>query len=258
MDDDSEPFRVVLKDSATAANEGVRRFAETAGRLAEFDSRAAAVERAERLSAEGSARVEIQATAPQDPTDADAYLVAMPARRHRDPDGSLDGTLTFDVTANQYGALGEALVCHPATNPPVLTYYARQDLGVSTDADLRVELDRHPDPVVVEDGDGTRKRWDPDCRAVVRRDLDGPPCREYWCEVKTGDGSFERSQRAVMRTKAREATVLQIRVDASDLPDSYAATIRPVEGAREGSSEERVDSTVVRADGENARLDDFG
>lgn len=166
MADDSEPFRVALKDSATRANEAARRFAESAGRVAAFDSRAAAVERAERLSAEGSARVEIQAAAPQDPTDADAYLVAMPERRTRDPDGSVADGLTFDTTANQYGALGEAVVCHPATNPPVLTYYARQDLGVPKDAEVRVELDPNPESVVVEDGTGSRKRWDPDRRAA--------------------------------------------------------------------------------------------
>lgn len=60
-----------------------------------------------------------------------------------------------------------------------------------------------------------------------------------------------------MRVKAREATVLQIRVDVSELPDSYAAKIRPVEAEESDGSASEGDSVVVRTDGQNARLGDF-
>ena len=250
MRDFTDPFRVAVKETATEANEAARRFAEAEGAVVEFASRAAAVERAKRLSAEGETPVAVQQAAPQDRSGVDAYLVSRPQRRRHDPDGSVATGLTFDTTANQYGALGEALICSPTVNPPVLTYFAREDPDVPdapADADLRVELDTSPDPVVVgTDG----KRWEPDCRAAVRLGPDRPLCKEYWCEVKTGDGSFERSQRAAMRAKAREATVLKIRVDVRDLPQSYTAWVRTLGAGGD-------DEVAVTAGGPNSKLTDF-
>jgi len=227
---DDEPFRVAIKDSATDANEAAWQFARAEGDAVAFDCEADARSRARELSAIGETPLKIQRAAPQDPSDADAYLVAWPERRRWDPDGTPTRGLTFDTAANQYGALGEAVVCSPAVNPPVLAHFARVDPNLPEE-ELRVELDTDPEPVVV----GPDRRWVPDCRATVRLGPDRPALTEYWCEVKTGDGSFERSQREAMSAKAREATVLKIRVDVTELPDSYTAWVRKV-GPEEGET----------------------
>jgi hypothetical protein len=238
----SDSFRVAVKESATEASRAVRRLVREEGDRLEFDSKAEANRRARELSAEDGT-VKIQRAAPQDPGDDDAYLVAWPERRRWTPDGSPTEGLTFDTEANQYGALGEAVVFSPEVNPPLLTHFAQVDADLSEreTADVRVELDRDPDPVVV----GTSKRWEPDCRAVVRLGPDRPVLTEYWCEVKTGDGSFERSQREAMAAKAREATVLKIRVELDELPDSYTAWVRRV-GPSEGADDEayRVNASL--------------
>ncbi|WP_137286478.1 hypothetical protein [Halorussus salinisoli] len=243
MNYESESFTVAVKESARDANEAARRVARTEGDRLEFGSEAAAHRRARDLSDGGETPVKVQRAAPQDPTDVDGYLVAWPERRTQNPDGTPTEGLTFDTEANQYGALGEAVVCTPEVNPPLLTHFARvdTDLPEREDGDLRVELDTDPDPVTVRSG----RRWEPDCRAVVRLGPDRPVLTEYWCEVKTGDGSFERSQREAMRAKAREATVLKIRVELDDLPDSYTAWVRTVEPDDETAEREyRVNSQL--------------
>ncbi|WP_435180814.1 hypothetical protein [Halorussus sp. AFM4] len=246
MSYDPDPFTVAVKDSARDENRAVRRLVRAEGDRLDFDSEAAAHRRARELSADGDAAVKVQRAAPQDPDDVDGYLVGWPDRRTRTPEGTPTEGLTFDTEANQYGALGEALVCTPAVNPPLLTHFARVDADLPTegvdDDRLRVELDTDPEPVVVR----SDRRWEPDCRAVVRLGPDRPVLTEYWCEVKAGDGSFERSQRAAMRAKAREATVLKIRVDLDDLPESYTAWVRRVE-PEDGDGEEltyRVNSEL--------------
>ncbi|NEU58341.1 hypothetical protein FXF75_16840, partial [Halorussus sp. MSC15.2] len=215
-----------------------------------FDSETDAHRRARELSDDGDSPVKVQRAAPQDPDDVDGYLVAWPERRTRTPEGSPTEGLTFDTEANQYGALGEALVCTPAVNPPLLTHFAQVDADLAEsefDAeDLRVELDTDPDPVSVR----SDRRWEPDCRAVVRTGPGRPVLTEYWCEVKAGDGSFERSQREAMRAKAREATVLKIRVELDDLPDRYTAWVRKV--SPEGGEADESERYRV-----NASLDSF-
>jgi hypothetical protein len=236
---DEADFVVVAKKSAREANETVAALADERGATLSYPDRTTAEECAADLSERGETPVEVQAVAPQDSTDADAYLVAAPERRSRTPDGSVDGTMTFDTTATQYGALGETLLCCYESNPPVLAHYAREDLDHLSDAErdrLHLAVDQSPDPVEKRDanekqGASETMRWIPDCRAVARLGSDGPALRDYWCEVKTGDGSFERDQRAVMRWKAREATVLKIHFDVQALPDSYSVTVSAVEPA---------------------------
>jgi len=254
MNHDADPFRVAVKESAREANEAARRLATTESEVVGFDSEADAYRRARELSEDGETPVKVQRAAPQDPADVDGYLVAWPDRRRRDPDGTPTEGLTFDTGANQYGALGEALVCSPPVNPPLLTHFARVETDLGTeeaenlpDENLRVELDTDPEPVVV--GSETH-RWEPDCRAVVRLGPDRPVLTEYWCEIKTGDGSFERSQREAMRAKARKATVLKIRVALDDLPDSYTAWVQKVEPGEDGPRENREYRV-------NASLDSF-
>jgi hypothetical protein len=259
MTDEADPFTVAVKDSAREANRAARRLAVTEGDRLDFDSEVAAHRRARELADEGETPVKVQRAAPQDPDDVDGYLVAWPERRRRSPEGSPTEGLTFDTAANQYGALGEAVVCTPEVNPPLLTHFARVDADLGDESlserereALRVELDTDPDSV---DAAGAR-RWEPDCRAVVRLGPDRPVLTEYWCEVKTGDGSFERSQREAMAAKAREATVLKIRVDVDDLPESYTAWVRKVSPAEGGESDgdEAEPAERYRV---NASLDSF-
>lgn len=257
MTDAGDDLLVAIKPYAREANEVADVLASESGDYVRFPDRTAAEERAATLSERGETPVEIQAVAPQDPTDADAYLVAAPERRTRDPDGSVDGTLAFDTTATQYGALGETLLLCYAADPPVLSYYAREDLDHLSEAErerLRLDVDRSPDPVSMPGSDGT-KRWIPDCRVVARLGPDGPALREYWCEIKTGDASFERDQQAVMRWKAREATVLKVRFDVEDLPDSYSVSISEVEPDAEQERPPKADST--RRDPRPTSLDEF-
>ncbi|PSP54898.1 hypothetical protein BRC82_07810 [Halobacteriales archaeon QS_1_67_19] len=240
MVDRADSFRVAVKDSARAENRAVRRLVATNGEVVSFDAEPAAHERARQLSADGETPVKVQRAAPQDPTDVDAYLVAWPRRRRWSPEGSPTEGLTFDAEANQYGALAEAVVCTPRVNPPLLTHYARIDADADAE-DLRVELDADPEPVAAGPSD---RRWEPDCRAVVRLGPDRPVLTEYWCEIKAGDGSFERSQREAMAAKAREATVLKIRVDLDELPDSYTAWVREVAPDESDAGTDRVNSSL--------------
>lgn len=255
----SARFTVAVKRSARRANAAVRDVAADRGEALDYDSEAEAVAAAERLSAEGEGRVRIQRAAPQDAAGVDAYLVADPERRTHDPDGSVERGLTFDVTGNQYGALGESLLLAHPVNPPVLAHYARQDLdGIDADGggrgdgeDFRVELDADPDPVTYLDGSGTRLTWIPDCLATARRGEAGRTLATYWCEVKTGDASLERAQRKVMAGKARVASVLILRIDVGDLPESYSVRIDEVEPGDPGDGE------LLDEGGRDARLDDF-
>lgn len=249
---DPGEFSVAVKASAVQANDAVESRRAAEGPVWAFASREGAAAAAEHLSREGEGRVRVQRSAPGD-DDADAYLVADPERRTRDPDGALGEGLTFDVSGNQYGALGEALVLAHPVNPPGITRYVREDLGTSRSdgagTDLRVVLDPDPDPVTVRDGSGSRLTWIPDCRALARRD--GRVLGEYVCEVKTGDASFERAQRTVMAQTARTATVLAVRVDVDALPDSYTVRVRE-EPAGDPDEGEPVDAS------RNATLDEFG
>ena len=263
-----DDFLVAIKASARNANEAVAALADERGHRLSSSDRTTAEEWAADLSERGETPVEVQAAAPQDPTDVDAYLVAAPERRSRTPDGSVDGTMTFDTTATQYGALGETLLCCYESNPPVLAHYAREDLDHLSDAErerLHLDVDCSPEPVEkrgeigksgTSETDGT-KRWIPDCRAVARLGPDGSTLREYWCEVKTGDASFERDQRAVMRWKARDATVLKIRFDVEELPDSYSVTVSEVEPFDDALPDDLPpDDASARSSGPT-RLDEF-
>jgi hypothetical protein len=49
----------------------------------------------------------------------------------------------------------------------------------------------------------------------------GRTVARYLCEVKTGGGSLERSQRELIEYAARETPVILARVDVSGLPREY-------------------------------------
>lgn len=252
---DRDGFRVAVKPSALDANGAVGALVADRGNPLVFDSRGVAEATAARLSDSGATRVVIQAAAPQDPDGVDAYLVASPGRRTHDPIEADDGSLTFETTAAQYGALGEALVCCYGANPPPLAAYVRRDLDdgeVGGGGDDRwIDLDRDPDPVVYATADGsTRLAWVPDCVARARDGPGGQVLESYYCEVKTGDASFQRDQATVMAYKACEATVLKIRVDVDGLPERYSARIEAVDP-------EEPPGDVSNLASPDARLDDF-
>ncbi|MFW5938657.1 MAG: hypothetical protein ACOCSN_06915 [Halanaeroarchaeum sp.] len=224
-----EPIVVEVKPSARERNAAADRLASERGTVHEYPSREAAAERAESLSESGDTRVALQRVAPQDDTPADAYLVAQPRRHVETPHDPDARTLVFDASGNQYGAIGEALLTTPGTNPPVLTHYVREDLDVEDE--IRVETDTGRTTTREIDDDGRRSAtWTADLVATAHRVATGAPIREYWCEIKAGGGSFERDQRAVMRAKAADpdVTVLKIRVDLDPLPDRYGVRIDEV------------------------------
>lgn len=248
-------FRVAVKPSTLEANEAARAAATDRGRTLLFESREDAEAEANRLSERGSTRVAIQRAAPQDPDDVDAYLVPRPERRTHEPVESTDGRSTFETTAAQYGALGETLICCYGANPPVLTEYARNDVGGQPSGDtedrLWIDVDRDPDPVVYSSSDDdSRLSWIPDCVARARDGPDGPLLEAYWCEIKAGDASFQRDQATVMAYKASEATVLKIRVDVVDLPERYTVRIDEV-------SPREPPRGLTNQASPDARLDDF-
>lgn len=221
-------FTVEIKPGALEANDAVVDVHEAHGEQLSFGSRADAEAFADRLSdAEGS--IDVQAAARNDPSDVEGYLIAQYDRSVRDP-ASIDAdTWTFDVGANLYGALGEAVVTSGA-KPPALEYFVRQDLDTVLDArdcGLRISV-TGGDPVSLEQG---QLSWLPDCCIEARAGPGGELLERYWCEVKTGDASFERSQAAAMQALAAEERVLQIRVRIDSLPDQYSVRVTEVEPA---------------------------
>lgn len=234
-------YRVVLTDSATDNEVAAARGGP--GALLQYEHREAAAAAAERYSEEGDVPVRLQAPAPQDPRDVDAYLVAIPERRVRRPEGSLDEGLSFETSAAQYGALGEALLTSHEQDPPILLAYARRTMGAddadgdtdddSEDGETATDGDPTIDEETTTDGDpandadpaidaepAVQLDAEPDPVSYRNRDTDEevtwiPDCaatvtvggsieRRFLCEVKTGDASTERDQRQVMRWAGSE------------------------------------------------------
>lgn len=234
MDRDPDgDYRVTVKPSALAASDAVAELVAEWGRTVTFGSRTAAERVAADLADRGTGDAWIQ-SAPTDP-DLEAYLVG----REQVPGTVLerDGdAFTCRLSADQYGALGETLVAASGLEPALRTYVA-EDLPIPEGrrSELTFAVDRTPPPVFVEraagveTGPGTdRHRWVPDCRVRPRLPEERRPVREYWCEVKTGDGRPERSQLAAMRATAREATVLLVTVDVAGLPAEYGLEVEAV------------------------------
>ncbi|MFB6083747.1 MAG: hypothetical protein ABEJ94_05835 [Halorientalis sp.] len=211
-----DEFRVEVKASAIDRNSAVAELVATRGeRLvygAEGDARADAAE----LTRRGESPVRIQSVAPQDDTDADAYLVGASATRAKIPATDPDDGWQFGVDASQYGALGEALLTAGDGVTRPLALYVRHDLGVDPDTSLSIDVDESPAAVTRPDAPG---RWRPDCALSVA--IAGRTVARYRCEIKTGGGSLERSQRDLIEYAARETPVIYARVDVSGLPREY-------------------------------------
>jgi len=220
-------FCVRIEPGALEVNRCLVEVRDEHGDVLTFSTRAKAEVFAAQLSA-SDGELRIQAAAPNDPDDVDAYLLADHQPSVSEPAAVNGDTLTFDVGANLYGALGEAVIAGGPTCP-ALEHFVEQDLAdVTLEHKLRVRVT--DGELVSFDGDGTGdERWVPDCRVEARDGWRGRLVETYWCEIKTGDASFERTQVVAMRRLAREERVLKIRVLIDDLPDQYAVRFHEVD-----------------------------
>lgn len=229
------PFRVAIKDSACRADPELSELREEQGEIIEFESNLEA--KRTLIEGRGLEGLGFQKPAPQDPQDVDAYLVLLP---DSDPDpeerGPAEEGWRFRMSANQVGALSEALFDAQPSNPPPIVAYACRDLSLEAD-EIRVEVNRAPEAVGKLEFYGGDGRWLPDFEFVVRRVPDGsssgrggPVLKRYIAEVKHGSASFERHQRERMRELAEEAgedtDVLVIRVELIGAPQEYGVRIR--------------------------------
>ncbi|CAI50784.1 uncharacterized protein NP_6008A (plasmid) [Natronomonas pharaonis DSM 2160] len=229
-----DSFRVVIKKSALEANDAARRLCDKEGDCVAFDSEKEAEEMAAELTRDATGEIKIQQAAPNDPADVDAYLVHFPKQRKRTPDGSLQKGWTFDTTANQYGAIGETLITAPGT--PAVKHFVKQDLGPlpSDEVGSRIRTEVKTDK---EEFDWETLRsavandwinWTPDCE--IRVLIGYPPAQvhQYFCEIKSGDASFERNQQGAMDAASKNVDVLKIRVTLEGLPNEYSVKFRRV------------------------------
>lgn len=221
-------FAVEVKPGALEVNTRLTGAIETHGRTLDFGSRSEAETYARRLSSlDGSLRV--QAAPENDPSGVDAYLLAAHDPSIAEPAETDGDVWTFDVGANLYGALGESILTE-SPKPHALRYFVREDLaesGVEPERGLSLEITRGV-PVSVDHAGGT-DRWIPDCILVAKDGWDGRVLERYYCEIKTGDASFERSQLDAMESLARNVRVVKIRVDVTELPERYSVRIEDVE-----------------------------
>lgn len=217
-------MKIEIKDSAITNNGAVARYVADHGEMITVASIETAEALVSKLSAAGGGPVDLQKTAPQDSTTANRYLVYRPARRTHSPVAPEADIWTFETTANQYGALGEALFTRGA---PALRYYIEQDLEPD-DIWIRLVAPRH----AVREETVTRQTrdavsWSPDTVAFAYGE--DSVIQEYWCEVKTGSASFQRLQTEGMVQLAGTAgvSVLKIRVRIDDLPQKYSVRSHP-------------------------------
>lgn len=254
-------FRIAIKDSAREVIDPETLAASEASGQLECSSRAAAEASIEDLPLSEAGTLHLQRPAPNDPADVDAYLVFYPETRKRNPDGSLDDGWTFDTTANQYGDLGEAIITAPGT--PALDHFVRQDLAESLSEDLGgqlyLEVRTQPKEFDWETlrsvSEGDWLSWTPDCEVRVYLPGHEGLVHRYFCEIKTGDASFERNQSRDMNAVSDVADVLKIRITIDGLPDEYSVKFR-----RAGDSRPDIAQASIATDvptGDQVGLSDF-
>ena len=224
---DQTGFTVEVKSGALDVNSELRDAVETHSQTLEFGSRTAAEDYAKQLSASGGS-LRIQAVPDNEPKAIDAYLLADHNPSIKTPAETNGNTWTFDVGANLYGALGEAILID-APKPHALIHYIRQDLEFDeTDLEwgLNVTVERGQ-LLSVTSSEGVM-RWTPDCIVEAKDGWNGELLERYYCEIKTGNASFERSQVEAMKTLAADERVLKIRVMIDELPKQYSLRINEV------------------------------
>jgi len=217
-------YTVLITDSAQEANSSASAAVDSQENRRSFESREAAENFAQRLSWSGT-RLQIQKAAPQDTRDIDAYLVPNPQKQIWEPKESNKAGYTFDMTPNQYGAIGEAVVSGDYGVAPGLKYYFKQNLKLPSD-EYRITRRLSSSIPQSIDYDGS---WIPDLIVDIRNVEDGEILDTFFCEIKSGDASFERRQREGMESLAKSHNVLQIRVDIEELPSEYTLRIDAVE-----------------------------
>jgi len=220
-------FVAEAKAGALDVNGQLREAVEAHGHILDFGSRQQAENYASQLStSDGS--LKIQAAPENEPKEIDAYLLADHNPSIKEPAEGEDDTWTFDVGANLYGALGEAILLE-SPKPHALVYFVRQDLDFDEDTlewELNVDVNRGQ-MLTVESSSG-KGNWIPDCIIEAKDGWDGELLERYYCEIKTGGASFERSQVESMEALARNERVLKIRVIIENLPNQYSIRIREV------------------------------
>lgn len=214
-------FVLQIKDSALEANQRVRELVAAEGARLEFGSRADAEFLAADLCTDGG-RVRVQKAAPQDQAGVDGYLIRFP-RRHKYEPKTVDGSrFTFDVTANQYGELGRALVHGAYGVSPAIKHYLHYEHGHSLEQSQRFRAVPEPDlPADLS----AEISWSPDLLIQPPKGTPGPG---YYCEIKAGAASFQRGQFDDMKRVAQRHNVLKIRVDITNLPTEYTVRIDQV------------------------------
>ena len=222
-------YQVEVKPGALDANSALRDAVDEHARILAFGTRSNAEVYAAQLSTAGGP-LKVQAAAPNDPAEVDAYLLAEHDPSIDEP-ASVEGeTVTFDVGANLYGTLGETILTG-TPKPNALEWFVRRAQGIDgDDASDGVTVDVETDCVVaLDDSSGDRLVWNPDCKLLVRDGQSGERLERYYCEIKTGNASFERAQLATMKALARDERVLKIRMLIDELPDRYSLRIQEVE-----------------------------
>jgi len=235
--EDEGPFTVALKPSACKASAEIAALREESGEVITYESEGEAARIL--IDDVDSPGLQFQRAAPNDPADVDAYLVKLrdpepsPAERGPPEDG-----WTFNMRAQQVGALTEALFHAYGWNPPPIVAYASRDLDLDPDA-FRVKVNSRPESVGEFEFYGGDGKWIPDFEFVVHRcttsspsGYGGPVVQRYVAEVKHGSTSFERNQRTQMVKLAQDGgsdlDVLIVRVNLEGTPKTYDLTIRSV------------------------------
>lgn len=227
-------YKVEVRSDAIDVNGCLREAADSPGTILEFGSRGHAEAYADYLSSRGG-DLRLQAAPENEPRDIHAYLLADHNPSITEPVETNGETWTFDVGANLYGVLGEALLIDPPKSY-ALVHYVQKDLDLereSLEHGLNVDVKRGRVVSVGDEGaeshwQSEQDRWVPDCIIEARDGWGGDPIERYYCEIKTGDASFERSQVSAMQTLAETERVLKIRVTIDALPDQYSVRVQEV------------------------------
>lgn len=221
-------FAVEVKSGALTANNSLREIVKQHGEILEFGSRDKAEKYARRLS-DSDGSVKIQAAPENEPSDIEAYFLAEHNTSITEPATVDADDLIFDVGANLYGELGETVLLG-TTKPHALIYFLKQDLEISKrELNHGLYVETELGVLIVPDDTRLNGGWIPDCVLKAHDGRNGEMLGKYYCEIKTGDASFERSQVKTMEALARSEQVLKIRVDIEDLPDQYSLRINEVE-----------------------------
>ncbi len=217
-------YRVFLTESAQDANSRAESHVEQEGQILTFRSKQAVEDLVDDWSTDGT-RLRVQQAAPNDPREVNAYIVPNPVRHTSKPKKSNKEGLVFDTTANQYGELGEAVVAGSYGISPGLKYYIKQNIDLPPGDEYKItkrSSSRISDSI---EYDGS---WTPDLIIDIKRIENWETYETLYCEIKSGNASFERRQKEAMQSLAKDYKVLKIRVDITELPSEYRLLIESV------------------------------